>query len=98
MRRKLTDKEWNLVSNLTYRTLLDESFDIGRYSEEDYFYDFENCTQKDLQWGFEMIDKYFTYPFQYEGYTKEAAKILADLLKEFAGISEEEYNWRMREE
>lgn len=82
---KLTVEEYNLITTLTLRTHLDESFDLI-YKEdidEECWIDCETEEEKDLQWGFELLDECLAYPFQHEGFTDAEAEILTNCIRRF---------------
>lgn len=98
-RTKLTDLEWNAISELTRKSHLDESFDVWqRKNGDDCFKDFEDGRLKSLRWGLELVQEAIAYPLKHEGLSLEMSNALIDLFKEFNIGDEEWYKWLLSDE
>ena len=96
MREKLKNNEWDAIQNLTKNTHLDENFDVCEIDEEtDGFYDFETEETVSLAEGLGWLFDGIAYPLQHD-VTPDEAIVIADLLKEFGVIKEEDHKWLMQ--
>lgn len=88
-RTRLTDEEFNLVTTWTRRTKFDSVMDVDTNDDgDDVWFDYENDEEElSLEEGFKIMASAVAYSFEHEGFTKEEAKILMNLLEEF-GVDE----------
>lgn len=92
-RKRLTNDEWNAISQLTRNTHLDSVFDIWSIGTgKDYFYDFENNKRMSLKSGLSLLYESLAYPLQHDGLTGKESNLIVNLFKEFK-VAGDEANW-----
>lgn len=83
-KQKLTDGEFRLIGKLTYRTHIDQSFDIqGVTNKEEYWEDYDHDTEMSLEEGFKLLAESISYSFQHEGFSDEESKMLEEIIQKF---------------
>ena len=99
-RKRLTDTEFNAISNLTLRTHLDESFDVDtKKNGDDGFYNCETGRIVSLKTGLQWLYEGIAYPLSHEKLTAEETELIIGLFKEFGITDNDEYfNWLRSED